>query len=86
MSKCILLEEAEKLLNDKIEYSHWADKTKIYKEILMEIGSIQTIDLSEIDEMIKELIPKSSFWTSALDSYKMQALQELKQRLLSNNN
>jgi len=53
MSKCILLEEAEKLLNDKIEHSHWADKTKIYKEILMEIESLPTIELSENDILPK---------------------------------
>ncbi len=83
MSKCILLEEAEKLLNDKIEYSHWADKTKIYKEILMEIGSIQTIDLSEIDEMIKENEEQSEYPDSHENIAYRFWLKELKNRLLS---
>lgn len=77
--KLIPFEEVVKILKSRLHYFDWEE---IRREIMYEICSIQSIDpIAIIDEMIDELLPDSSFWTSIINSHKIDALQELKSRL-----
>lgn len=85
--KLIPLEEVIKILQPHVEHSPQGEHNLwLFSWVTIAIHSIKeipTIDpIATIDEMIEEILPISSFWTSSSNWSKIDALQELKYRLL----
>lgn len=83
--KYVPLDEVERLIQSKlVNTDWWTDLTRQnirYKEILSEIKSLKTIDLSIIDEMIQENL---EYPENDHNLWYRSSIKELKERLSLN--